>query len=232
MARKATKGDTSKAIGYLRASKDEQRLSPEAQRAAIESWATRNGVVVVAWHTDHICSVTEIEGRAGLVAALADLRTHGAGVLVVAKRDRIARDVVLATTIERAVVASGARLVSAAGEGTETDDPSAQLMRGISDLFAQHERAMIRSRTRAALAIKKARGERVGSVTYGYRLAADGVQLIADEAEQATIAACRKAHANGLSYRAIVAELARQGFVGRTGKALAVTQIGNILRAA
>jgi hypothetical protein len=33
------------------------------------------------------------------------------------KRDRIARDVVLAASIERAVVTAGARVVSASGEG-------------------------------------------------------------------------------------------------------------------
>jgi len=32
------------------------------------------------------------------------------------------------------------------------------------DVFAQYERAVIRARTRAALGVKKARGERVGSV--------------------------------------------------------------------
>ena len=40
----------------------------------------------------------------------------------------------------------------------------AQLMRGIVDLFAQYERAIIRTRTKAALAVKIARGERVGGI--------------------------------------------------------------------
>jgi DNA invertase Pin-like site-specific DNA recombinase len=230
--RKAPKGDMTKAIAYLRASKDEQRLSPEAQRASIEAWAKREGVAVVAWHVDHICSVTDIDGRDGLVAALADLRTHGAGVLVVAKRDRIARDVVLAATIEREVEKRGARIASVAGEGTEGNDPSSQLMRGVSDLFAQHERAMIRARTTAALAAKSAKGERVGSVRYGFHLGADGRTLEADAAEQEVIARVREAHAKGVSLRGIVAELEAAGIVGRTGRPLAVTQVRNIVVAA
>ena len=36
------------------------------------------------------------------MAGLAALRVHGAGVLVAAKRDRIARDVVVAATVELA----------------------------------------------------------------------------------------------------------------------------------
>jgi hypothetical protein len=38
-------------------------------------------------------------------------------VLVVARRDRVARDVVLAAEIERAAAQTDARLVSATGEG-------------------------------------------------------------------------------------------------------------------
>ena len=64
---------------------------------------------MAAWHVDQgVCSVTPIDQRPGLVAALASLREHGAGVLVVAKRDRIARDVVLTAGVERAA-ASAAR---------------------------------------------------------------------------------------------------------------------------
>src|SRR5580658_8137960 len=172
------------AVAYLRASKDEQKLGPEAQRAAIEAWAAREGVQVAAWHVDQgVCSVTPIEGRPGLVAALASLREHGAGVLVVAKRDRIARDVVLTAMVERATRASGAVVVSAAGEGNGST-PADGFMRTVIDGAAEYERALIRARTRAALAAKSAKGERVGTVPFGYRLDVDGVRLEADSVEQ------------------------------------------------
>ncbi len=74
--------------------------------------------MVADWYVDRgICSVTPIEERPALRAALDALRAHGAGVLVVARRDRVARDVVLAGEIERAVARASARLVSAVGEG-------------------------------------------------------------------------------------------------------------------
>jgi hypothetical protein len=56
------------------------------------------------------------------VKALGELRALGAGVLVVAKRDRLARDVYVAATIERAVASGGARVVSA--DGTANGDAS------------------------------------------------------------------------------------------------------------
>ncbi len=97
------------------------------------------------------------------------------------------------------------------------------------DLARVYERAVIRSRTRAALAAKKARGERVGTLPYGYRLAADGLHLMADEAEQAVMASIRQLAGEGLSQRAIVAHLARRGVVGRKGAPLQQTQVARML---
>ena len=86
-------GDANVAIAYLRASTEDQRLSPEAQRASIEAWALAQGVVVVAWHVDAgVSGAADLSDRPALVAALAELRLHRAGIFVVAKRDRLARD--------------------------------------------------------------------------------------------------------------------------------------------
>src|SRR5580692_8132311 len=96
MSKRVKVGSPLVAVAYIRVSKDEQKLGPEAQRASIEAWAAREGVSVASWQVDQgVCSVTPIEGRPALLAALGALREYGAGVLVVAKRDRIARDVVL-----------------------------------------------------------------------------------------------------------------------------------------
>jgi DNA invertase Pin-like site-specific DNA recombinase len=207
------------AVAYLRVSTDEQHLGPEAQRAAIETWATREGVTVVAWHTDAgVSGAAEIAKRTGLLAALADLSTHRAGLLVVAKRDRLARDVMAAAMIERMSADAGARVVSAAGEGTDATDPAAMLMRRMVDAFAEYERAMIAARTRAALRVKIARGESTGEAPYGWRADADG-KLVPDVAEQAVVARVCALRASGLSIRAIVAALTAEGVRTRSGGA-------------
>lgn len=222
-------GNPRTAIGYLRVSTDEQRLGPEAQRAAVEAWAAREGVHVTAWHVDAgVSGATPIEGRPALCAALAALREHGAGVLVVAKRDRVARDVVIAALVERAATAAGARLVSADGTGNG-DAPEGAMMRGIVNVFAEYERGVIRARTTAALAAKRARGERTGELPYGYRLAVDGVALEADEAEQGVLQAVRELRAAGLSHRAIVRELGARGLVSRAGRPFGQTQVARLL---
>ena len=69
-----------------------QDLSPDAQREAIRAWAKREGVEVIAFPEDlAVSGGTEIDKRPGLLAAIEALRTEDAGILVVAKRDRLAR---------------------------------------------------------------------------------------------------------------------------------------------
>jgi DNA invertase Pin-like site-specific DNA recombinase len=217
------------AVAYIRVSKDDQKLGPEAQRAQVEAWARSQGVSLVAWHVDQgVCSVTPIEGRPALLAALVSLREHRAGVLVVAKRDRISRDVVLTAMVERAARASGAAVMSAAGEGNG-DTPADGFMRTVIDGAAQYERALIRSRTKAALGAKAAKGERTGEVPYGYGLSPDGVHIEPDEAEQGVIATVHDLRTSGMSQRAIVAELAARGLISRAGKPFARTQVVRML---
>jgi site-specific DNA recombinase len=92
---------------------------------------------------------------------MTSLRAHGDGTLVVAKRDRLARDVAVSALIERAVRESGARIVSADGVGNG-DGAADAFLRAILDAAAAYERELIRARTRAAMAVKRAKSERSG----------------------------------------------------------------------
>jgi DNA invertase Pin-like site-specific DNA recombinase len=231
MAKRATSKDAKRAIGYLRVSTSEQALGPEAQRAAILEWARRSGAEIVGWHEDRgISGAAPIDERPGLLSALADLEELEAGALIVAKRDRLARDVMVAAMIERFAAKAGARIISAAGEGTEGEDPASQLMRSMIDAFAQYERAMIAARTKAALAAKKARGDRLGGPRFGERRDESGrFEEIASEREAIEI--MRALRAEGLSLREIADELTARGCQPRGGRWHATT-IMRALRAA
>jgi site-specific DNA recombinase len=225
----AAPGDPGLAVACLRVSKDEQRLGIAAQRAAIESWATTRGVRIVAWHVDRgVSSVAPIAARPGLVAALTGLARHQAGTLVVARRDRLARDVVLCAVVERAVREQGARVWSADGAGNG-DCPADRFMRTVCDGAAAYERDLLRARTRAALQAKRAKGERVGAVAYGFALARDGVHLVRASHEQATIARARRLARAGMSLRGIASALAREGRVSRSGRPFLAAQIVRML---
>ena len=216
--RKKPETDPTKAIAYLRVSTDRQDLSPDAQRDAIRRWAKRRGIDVVGWHEDRgISGGTDIDKRPGLMAALEALRVEGAGVLAVARLDRLARDVLISAMVERLCERQGARIQSADGSGNGTG-PEAELMRNIVAAFSAYERAIIRARTRAALAVKRERGERVGTIPYGYRLAADGKHVEECPDEQVVVARVRELHAEGESLRAIGRTLLEEGHQPRRGR--------------
>src|SRR3984957_6757938 len=85
-------GSPSVAVAYLRVSTEDQHLGPEAQRAAITAYAAARGITIVSFHEDRVTSVAEVEDRSGLTAALLSIVEHGAGLLLVAKRDRLSGD--------------------------------------------------------------------------------------------------------------------------------------------
>lgn len=228
-----------KAVIYLRVSTDEQAasgLGMAAQLAACEARAKSLGADAVSVFADEgVSGSTPVAERPGLVAALEALRKGDC--MIVAKRDRIARDYMVAGWVDLEVSRHGARLVSAAGEGTDSDEPMARVMRGIVDLFAQYERDMIRARTKAALAAKRARAEKTGgAVPYGFRVACvtvtDGVErkkLVPDAGEQEAIRRARQMHAEGLGLRRIAESLSREGFRGRGASRLSPMTVRRII---
>lgn len=219
------------AVAYCRVSSDQQAdsgLGLEAQRASIQRWADARSISVVAWTEDAgISGASELEKRAGLMGAIAALREHKAGVLVVAKRDRLARDVILAAMAERLVAREGATVASAAGEGEGTD-PAAMLMRRMVDAFAEYERALIRARTSSALQAKMARGERLGAARVGERLSQGRYESRLDEIELVTRA--HELRERGLSLREIQLILAEEGHLSRRGNAPRLATIHALLR--
>jgi DNA invertase Pin-like site-specific DNA recombinase len=125
--RKKRRADPKVVVGYIRVSTDEQALGPEAKLQAIQSWCDAEGATLTAVHDDiGVSGGTPVEKRPGLNLALDALTEHGAGVLLVAKRDRPARDVVIGAVAERLVERLGARVLGTDGTG---DGPEQQLMR-------------------------------------------------------------------------------------------------------
>ena len=207
------------AISYTRVSSDKQAESGAgiaAQAAAIKAYAQRAGLDLVESYTDDgISGAAGIDGRPGLAAAIGRLRRGD--VLVIAKRDRLGRDMMTTLTIERAVAKRGASIVSADGVGNG-DGAADAFMRSVMDAAAQFERDLIKARTRAAMAEKRKAGERIGEVPFGWRLAADGT-LEPVAAEQEILDLIRELRESGLSLRAIAKELTDAGITTKKGKA-------------
>lgn len=150
-------------VGYIRVSTGEQFDSGaglEVQRQAIANECRRRG-----WHLNKIyedaASGRAIAGRAGLMAALAELEGHMAGALVVAKLDRLSRSLLDFSGLMERSRKKGWALV-ALDLGVDTTTPSGEMMANVLAVFAQFERRLIGQRTREALAVKRQQGIRLG----------------------------------------------------------------------
>lgn len=204
--------DSPIAVALLRVSTEDQAssgLGLDDQRAACERWAQSKGVRLAAVREEHVSGKAPLEGRAGLLAALADVRALGARYLLVLRRDRLARDPLVALLAEREAATAGAQVVTADGLANG-DDPGSELTRGVLDAVARFEAGMVRERTRAALGAKRRRGQWTGRPPWGHRIGDDGRLEVLPEAEP-TVARVRELRAEGASIRAIAAALDREG---------------------
>ena len=144
-------------VSYLRVStsgQGESGLGIEAQRAAVQSFIKSSRAELVR-------EFVEIEsGKSSDRPALAEafrLCKDKGYVLLVAKLDRLSRNLHFITSLEE----SGIEFCCA-------DNPNMnRLVLHIFASVAQHEREMISQRTKAALAAAKARGTRIGNPNPG-----------------------------------------------------------------
>jgi DNA invertase Pin-like site-specific DNA recombinase len=146
------------AVAYTRVSTAEQGrsgLGLEAQRAAIEAFAVREGITISGWFSESVSgkrisdTLTE---RPQLRAALEASQALGGPVLV-SKLDRLSRDVHF---ISGLMVHKVPFLVAELGADI---DP---FMLHLFAALAEKERNLISQRTKAALAALKARGVKLG----------------------------------------------------------------------
>ncbi|MEX7473074.1 recombinase family protein [Mycobacterium adipatum] len=148
-------------LGYSRVSTDEQadsRNGLEAQRAAIDAEADARG-----WDVEHYAD----EGVSGkivgpqLLKVMQLLASGRADGLVVSKLDRLSRSIINAATAIENAQKQGWSLV-VLDMDLDLTTAAGRMVAGQLILFAQYERELIGERTKAALAAKKARGERIG----------------------------------------------------------------------
>jgi DNA invertase Pin-like site-specific DNA recombinase len=147
-------------FGYSRVSTDEQvaGYGLDAQRHAIDDQSARRG-----WAVEHFAD----EGVSGKVVGpqlqeVLQLLVSGQGDgLVVAKLDRLSRSIVNAANIIESAPAQGWSLVIL-DLGVDLTTAAGRMQAMMLVNFAQYERELISERTKAALAAKKLKGERIG----------------------------------------------------------------------
>lgn len=218
------------AIGYVRVSTTGQAVdgvSLEAQRARIEAYCTLNGLTLAAVFVDAGLSGKRADNRPELQNALAAV-CEASGVLVCYSLSRLARSTKDTIAISERLDKAGADLVSLS-EKIDTTSAAGKMVFRMLAVMAEFERDVISERTTTAMSHKRAQGERVGEIPFGFQLAADGVSLVQCDREQSVIQTIHSLRGQGLSLRAIAAELESAGVAAKRAKQWNAMTIRNIL---
>jgi DNA invertase Pin-like site-specific DNA recombinase len=147
-----------RAVAYLRVSTHRQHrsgLGIEAQRATIARFAETEGLTVIGEYVEAETGsgADALDRRPQLAAALAAARSNRCAV-VVSKLDRLSRDVSFVSGL------MAQRIPFIVAELGRDADP---FMLHLYAALAEKERRLISERTKAALAVKKASGAKLGN---------------------------------------------------------------------
>ena len=171
-----------KAIGYIRVSTEQQAdegISLAAQRAKIEAWCELNDYELVAIYEDAGVSGKTVSKRPQLQAALAEMKKGMA--LVVYSLSRLARSTKNCIEIADELKSAGSDLVSLT-EKIDTSSAMGEFFFTLIAALGQMERKVIGERTKAALAHKKAIGEKYAPVPFGYKEIEGRLEVVKHEA--------------------------------------------------
>lgn len=190
--------------GYVRVSSADQGesgLGLEAQADAIRRYCGDQPVTI---HSDTCKSQVPLDERPAFLVLMGAVSQGD--TVVVAKLDRIARDMHHHLFAEAMFGRMGVALVSVAGEGVGDDSPMGVLMRRMLQAFSEFERAMIRVRTKAALRVLQGEGRHLGrqpalSVITERRRGTEGAGIAVPDVE--AIAALRAARAAGAGWASL-----------------------------
>jgi DNA invertase Pin-like site-specific DNA recombinase len=205
-ARRAQPTRPARAVIYCRVSTEEQGdsgLGLEAQEATCRRWADFKEVEVVAVTTDVCSGARPPADRPGFADALVLLEAGEADALVCAKLDRATRRQRGLLDLLDLAEAHGFALVLLDVD-LDTSTPIGRAILGILSVVAELEREQTRQRTKAALAAKRARGQRQGP---GPLLDDDRRRWIAEQVEK-----------HGRSRKGLAAELNLRGVPTATGR--------------
>ncbi len=221
------------AIGYIRVSSEDQAdsgLGLEAQRQRIEAYCHAKGIALTRIHEDAgVSGGKPLASRPAGKALMAEARKKKA-VVIVAKFDRLFRSVADAAVTIQDFDRQGVQLVAIA-EGFDMTNLYGRAMAQMASVFAELERGMIRERTKAAMAVKRGRHERISRhAPYGWDFSSDGLVEVLEE--QGALQTMREWREQGQSFQEIAERLNRAGVRAKQGGDWGATSVRSVLKRA
>jgi DNA invertase Pin-like site-specific DNA recombinase len=216
-----------KAVGYVRVSTEEQAtqgVSLDAQMEKVKAYASLYDIELVEIIIDAGVSAKTID-RPGLKKALATLEAGEAEALVIVKLDRLTRSVRDLDYLLEKYFADKFSLMSVQ-EQVDTRTASGRLVLNVLMSVAQWERETIGERTSQALQHKKAQGEHIGGVGFGYQVTA---KKLAQSKDHEIVTAIVEMRGQGMTLTAIADKLNAEGIKTARGGFWYAKTVSNII---
>ena len=206
-----------RAIGYTclnTLSQQPKNLTLEDQEKTIQQFVESKGWDLVGIYPE-MTESTNTMTQPKLEQIINDSSQDLFDVLVIARLDRLTRNVrQLNTLINRMCLQNGKHLVSIE-EGFDTRNECGQLGLRLIDIITKWDTKRISDRTREIIAKKRAKGERVGHAPFGYTY--KDKKLVAVPAELDTVRLIREQRERGMSYHKIARYLNERKIPSKRG---------------
>ena len=221
-----------RAAGYLRVSSDGQvgpeRYGLDSQRAQIEAYATANGYELATWFEDAGLSGGTL-ARPGLNACIDAAARRDVDVVLVAKMDRLSRDVADSLAVRSRLLLSNVQVVSVT-EPYDPQDPAGVFFMHIMTAMSQLEKSRIKDRLSGGRKAKARQGGYAGGrPALGYSATKGGKVLTVEPAGAATVQRVYALRSEGLSMGKIAAALNSEGITTAEGKTWHDNQVKRVL---
>lgn len=209
-------------ITYFRVSTRKQDLGIDAQKAMVQSFLKPEDVVIASYEEKETGTNKKI--REKLKKALQHCQDTGS-VLLIAKLDRLARNVAFISNLMESGV-----------EFKALDLPEAnKLTIHIFAAMAEHEASLISDRTKAALAVKKSQGVKLGKLENltdeGRKKGAEAMRIKKElnENNRRAKSFCKLLREKGHTLQQIADELNNNGFKTARSKQFKAMQVSRLL---
>lgn len=165
-----------RALLYARVSTADKGQDFEAQLEELQVVAAQRGWEVVGMYHDKTSGTKAV--RPGLEAVRARLRRGGVDVLAATATDRIARSTKNLVDLVDELEALGVKLACTREGAVDATTPQGRAFMQVRAVFAELERNLIAERIREGLAVRRARGVKLGRRrTLDYRLLPRAIEM-------------------------------------------------------
>lgn len=220
-------------VAYCRVSTDgqvgEDRFGIDAQKEQIMDYCSRNDMQISAWYIDEGVSGAKEERPEfdKILFTEGEVENPPIEAVVVAKSDRVARDINIYYYYKMLLRKKGVQLVSIAEDFGQFGVFS-NMLEAFTLCVAEMERQNITKRTSSGRAIKAARGGYSGGrPPYGYKPVGGVLTVVDSEAE--VVRKIFEMKKDGSTYQQIVDRLNESGATNRSGSKFSISTVQVIL---